>query len=75
MDRKFRFDFTCGIVAIEIEGGTWIRGGHSTGVGIQRDCEKGNLATLEGWKVFRLTSDMIDTKHVQEIINFCKLHS
>lgn len=57
--RKFRFDFCCPAskVAIEIQGGTWSTGGHSTGKGIASDYEKINLAQYLGWQVFLLTSD------------------
>jgi very-short-patch-repair endonuclease len=57
--RKFRFDFCCPVskVAIEIQGGTWIEGGHSTGKGINKDYEKLNLAQMLGWQVFQLTAD------------------
>lgn len=59
--RKFRFDFAHpeSKVAIEINGGTWGKSGHSSGYGIQRDYEKSNLALTEGWKLFQLSSNMI----------------
>lgn len=74
--RLFRFDYCdpAKKIAIELEGGTWGRvgakrceccgqipqGRHSTGVGMARDCEKYNLATLMGWRVFRFTTDMLE---------------
>jgi very-short-patch-repair endonuclease len=68
-ERKFRFDFLVerhGMFAmkstawlIEVEGGIWQKGGHSSGTGITRDIEKGNLAALAGWRVLRFTHDMI----------------
>ena len=46
-------------VAIEIQGGQWSQGRHNRGAGMQADCEKRNLATKLGWKVYYLTtSDM-----------------
>jgi very-short-patch-repair endonuclease len=54
--RKFRFDCANPIlkIAIEIEGGIWLpKGGHNTGMAMERDMEKYNLATVEGWKVLR----------------------
>lgn len=57
--RKFRFDFACHNLLIEVQGGIWVRGGHSTGTGISRDCEKLNLAVLEGWRVFHVTPQHI----------------
>lgn len=59
--RKFRFDFAhiASRVAIELDGGTWIGGRHTTGAGHERDAEKFNLAASRGWVVFRLTPAML----------------
>ena len=61
--RKFPFDFAIEPIAetrllVEVQGGTWgrTRSGHSTGAGIQRDCEKHNLAVLAGFRVLAFTS-------------------
>jgi len=54
--RKFRFDCANPTlkIAIEIEGGIWLpKGGHNTGISMEKDMEKYNLATVEGWKVLR----------------------
>ncbi len=72
-DRRFRFDFadTERKIAIEIEGGTWTQGRHIRGKGYSMDCEKYNLAQFAGWKVFRLTSDMLandPARHIEPII-------
>ena len=59
--RRWRFDF-CWVlkgVAVEVEGGTWSGGRHSTGTGFERDCEKYNEAMLMGFRVFRFTGSMI----------------
>ena len=45
--------------AIEIQGGTWRRGGHSTGSGIARDCEKANAAALRGYRTLFFTTEMV----------------
>jgi hypothetical protein len=60
--RRYRWDYAAveARVLIEINGGTWGRGGHSTGRGIQRDYEKLNLAIAAGWRQFNLSGDMID---------------
>lgn len=57
--RKFRFDFACKNLLIEVQGGIWTKGGHSSGAGISRDCEKGNLAVIHGWRVLHVTSEQI----------------
>lgn len=65
--RKWRLDFSWEkqMVAAEIDGGTWLskhgkKGGHTTGVGYQKDCEKANAAVTLGWRVFRFTPSMLD---------------
>jgi very-short-patch-repair endonuclease len=59
--RKFRFDFSWAEfrLLVEIQGGTWKKGAHSTGQGISRDTEKLNLATIEGWRVMQFTVDQV----------------
>lgn len=59
--RKWRFDFAwpSRMVAVEIEGGTWINGGHSRGSAFEKDAEKYNTAALLGWKVLRFTTNMV----------------
>lgn len=56
--RKYRFDFfwpyAVPPLAVEVEGGIFGKGGHSTGVGITRDCEKGNMACLKGIRLLRV---------------------
>lgn len=61
--RKFAFDFAWPSfrLLLEVQGGTWKKGAHSSGVGIARDCEKGNLATLGGWKTLHVTTEQIRT--------------
>jgi len=55
--RKWRFDFVfcASKVIVEIEGGTFSGGRHTSGKGFQGDCDKYNYATARGWKVFRFT--------------------
>lgn len=63
--RNWRFDFAWPdlLLAVEIEGGIWGKGGHSTGQGITRDIEKGNEASRHGWKVFRFTGQHVTSGH------------
>jgi hypothetical protein len=60
--RKFEFDraWLEQKVAVEIEGGVFMNGRHTRPEGYVRDCEKYNLAILDGWKVFRFTPDMLN---------------
>lgn len=60
-ERKWRFDFAypdkkC---AIEIEGGHWTGGRHTRAKGFESDCEKYCEAARLGWRVFRVTTDMV----------------
>lgn len=48
--RRFRWDFVVGKLAIEIQGGIWMKkGAHNTGKAIARDCEKARLAIMAGY--------------------------
>ena len=60
--RKFRFDFAFvkERLLIEINGGTYSKGAHSTGTGIARDYEKFRLGQACGWEVYPF-----DTKEVK----------
>ena len=57
--RRFRWDFAWPTfrLLLEVQGGTWVNGGHSRGAGVARDCEKHNLATLHGWRTLNVTTD------------------
>ena len=52
--RKWRFDYACPElkIAIEVDGGIFIGGRHSGGVGQLKDFEKLNSACAMGWLVF-----------------------
>lgn len=60
--RRWRFDFAWPqlMLAVEIEGGTWSGGRHTTGSGFESDAWKYGLATLVGWRVIRLTGAMVE---------------
>lgn len=53
--RKWRFDFAdpARKIAVEIDGGVFVRGRHSRGAGYRSDCEKLNAAAALGWRVFK----------------------
>ena len=57
-DRKFRFDFylTDYKAGIEYEGIVSQRSRHTSVTGFSKDCEKYNLAQLNGFKVLRYTA-------------------
>ena len=60
--RRWRFDmaWTDEMLAVEIEGGVWSGGRHTTGAGFIADCQKYNEATLLGWRIIRVTSAHIE---------------
>ncbi len=59
--RGWRFDFAWPQRkwALEVEGGTWSGGRHTSGKGYQEDCEKYAAAALSGWRVLRATGDQV----------------
>jgi very-short-patch-repair endonuclease len=61
--RQFKFDFAIPEyrIAVEYEGGTWTGGGHVRGKVYSSNCEKYNLAAIQGWRVLRYTSDVLAT--------------
>ncbi len=65
--RKFKWDFYIGKegfsnlgLLVEINGGVWTYAGHSTGVGIVRDYEKLNLATMQGYHTLLVTPEQVE---------------
>lgn len=61
--RRFRFDLAWveERIAVEIQGGRWIQTtGHNSGRGLERDYEKSNLATLNGWIYIQTTPEMVE---------------
>jgi hypothetical protein len=53
--RRWRFDYAWPehLIALEVEGGVWTGGRHTSGAGFVKDLEKYNAAGLLGWRVFR----------------------
>ena len=59
--RRWRFDFAWPerMIALEVDGGTWVNGRHSRGSGVAADCEKASRAAILGWRVLRVTGDQV----------------
>lgn len=54
-------DAAKGYIALEVEGGTWMRGGgHNRGSGMERDMNKYNMATRMGWRIYRVTPQQLE---------------
>lgn len=60
-ERRWRLDFAWPDqkLAVEIEGGTWGGGRHTTGAGFEKDCEKYAEALCLGWRVLRVTGTQV----------------
>jgi len=61
--RKWRFDyaFVEYKIALEVEGGIWSGGRHTTPEGFYNDMEKYNKAACMGWRVLRVTPEAVNT--------------
>ena len=66
-ERRWRFDFAWEIhkVALEVQGGLFVRGGHNRGGYMIKEHEKRNAAAGMGWRILYcqpsevLTTDMV----------------
>ena len=72
--RAFDFAYPSLMIAIEVDGGTWLttgRGrsaGHAHPARIAKDNEKRNLARLAGWRVFQFTTEAVNDGSALEIV-------
>lgn len=71
--RRWRFDFALPArkIAVEINGGVWVKGRHTRGRGYLDDREKVNAATALGWRVFELGTGQVTPDNVQAIVELC----
>lgn len=60
-ERKFRLDGAIVRlkIAFEVDGGVFVGGRHSRGVGIENDCIKYGLAAMLGWRIIRCTPRLV----------------
>lgn len=68
--RKWRFDFAWPdrMIAVEVEGATWTGGRHTRGSGFEADAEKYGAAAVLGWRVIRVTGDMVNDGRALNLI-------
>lgn len=68
--RNFAFDraWATQRVAVNVQGATFVKGGHSSGVGIARDCEVACLAAIHGWRYLPVTKQQIASGQAVEWI-------
>jgi very-short-patch-repair endonuclease len=74
--RKWRVDF-CWVaerLAVEIEGGIYRGGGHTSVNGIKRDVDKSNALTLAGWRLLRFHGDQVKSGEAVELIRQALAH-
>jgi very-short-patch-repair endonuclease len=69
-ERKWRFDYAIPQykIAIEVEGGVWTGGRHTSPKGFMGDMEKYNTATAMGWRVLRTVPTELLTRATMEMI-------
>jgi len=69
--RRWRADFLWEQphkVICEVEGGIFVQGRHTRGVGYQSDCEKGNRAQELGYKYLRVTGPHVTSGYAIELL-------
>jgi very-short-patch-repair endonuclease len=59
-ERRWRADFAIGRLLVEVDGGAWIAGRHTRGLGFEGDAEKQNAAAELGYRVLRFTPRMVE---------------
>lgn len=74
--RRWQFDFAWPAMklALEIDGGIYTRGRHAGASGFEQDCEKLNGAAILGWRVLRVTSDMVKDGRAIETLKQAMLY-
>jgi very-short-patch-repair endonuclease len=68
--RKFACDLVweAARVVCEVQGGSFVAGRHSRGVGQLRDFEKLNLLTLGGWRVLQVSPRQVTDGTLQRLL-------
>lgn len=68
--RRWRFDYAIPEykIALEVEGGVWTGGRHTSPRGFLNDMEKYNTALLMGWRVFRTIPDELHTNATLQML-------
>lgn len=69
-ERRWRFDLSWphNKVAVEVDGGIWIRGGHNRGAQMKKDWEKRNAAAALGWRILYFEPEDLCTTDTAKMI-------
>jgi len=72
-NRKWRFDFAWvgQRLALEVEGGVWVKGRHTRGSGFVKDMEKYNEAARMGWRIIRVMPENLCMNDTVKLIADC----
>ena len=68
--RRWRFDYAIPTakIAIEVEGGVWTGGRHTSPKGFLNDMEKYNTAAIMGWRLLRTTPDRLCSNETLQMV-------
>lgn len=68
--RRWRFDYAIPSqkIAVEVEGGIWTGGRHTSPKGFLGDIEKYNAAAVDGWSLLRVTPDTLTSSNTISMI-------
>lgn len=68
--RRWRLDFAWPErkLALEVEGGIWIRGRHSRGAGMSADMEKYAELAILGWRLLRVTPKQVSNGEAVNLV-------
>lgn len=68
--RRWRFDYAWPEhqLALEVEGGVWVGGRHTSGAGFVKDMEKYNEAACMGWRIIRCQPRQLCTMQTVETL-------
>ena len=65
---KADFAFPSLRLLVEVQGGVYTRQAHGSITGIVKDIERGNLATLNGWRLIRVLPKMVSNGEALDLI-------
>lgn len=70
--RRWRFDFAWvdAMVAVEIQGGTYMNGRHNRGAAMEKEYEKLNEAAVLGWRVLFASAKTVGDGSAVEYVKY-----